>query len=77
MRMLSAILTTFCFGLLLNRFIPDGGWGRLLLKCMIIVVFYLLSIILLGLSKKERKVISEKIKSKFCEHKIKEDLKQE
>lgn len=77
LRMLPSILLTFGFGLLVNYFIADGGWGRLLLKCMIIVVFYLLSVIMLGLSKKERKVISEKIRFKFCKHKIKEDLKQE
>lgn len=72
LRMIPTILITFGFGLLMNNFIVDGGWGRLLLKCMLIVVFYLLSVILLGLSKKERKFILEKTSSMFCKRKIKE-----
>lgn len=65
LRMSPVIIITFGLGLVLNYFIANGGWGRLLLKCIIIVGFYLLILPYLGLSKTERKRFFIKFKSKF------------
>lgn len=65
LRMLPVIIITFGFGLILNYFIANGGWGKLFLKCIIIIAFYLLALLFIGLSRNERKIFFDKIKFRF------------
>lgn len=66
LRMLPVIVVTVCLGLILNYFIADGGWLRLIVKTITITLLYLIAILFLGLSKNERKIIFGKIKNRFC-----------
>ena len=61
LRMAPVIIVTLGFGVLINYFIADGGWFKLILKAFIIIVIYLISVIAFGLSKYERKNILNKI----------------
>ncbi|MDY2714855.1 MAG: polysaccharide biosynthesis C-terminal domain-containing protein, partial [Candidatus Borkfalkiaceae bacterium] len=61
LRMISVIIVTLGLGILINYFIADGGWFKLILKAFIIIVIYLISVIAFGLSKYERKNILNKI----------------
>lgn len=62
LRMLPVIIVTGIIGIIVNAFIANAGWGRLLLKTVIITFTYLVAVWWLGLSRKERKSIIHKIR---------------
>lgn len=65
LRMSLASLVTLGLGWGINRIISDAGWGSLVLKGVIVIVFYGLSIFLIGINSKERKSVINKISSKL------------
>lgn len=65
LRMSLASLVTLGLGWGMNRIISDAGWGSLVLKGVIVIVFYGLSIFLIGINSKERKSVINKISSKL------------
>ncbi|MBQ2805879.1 MAG: oligosaccharide flippase family protein [Clostridia bacterium] len=69
LRMTPPILLTVAAGLLINRLIPDGGWLSLVVKGMITVAVYGVTLWLFALSRAERKRSIEIVRSKIKKHK--------
>lgn len=57
LKMSVSILVTIACGMVMNRCIPDGGWGIFLVKAAVIVIVYALTTIFLALRKQERKML--------------------
>lgn len=65
LRMTPVVLITLGLGLLLNYFVADAGWVRLLIKAVVIVCVYLITVFLFGITQQERKAVFSKIKIKL------------
>ena len=57
LKMSVPILVTIACGAVLNRCIPDGGWGNFLIKALITAVIYALATACFALDKQERQKI--------------------
>lgn len=55
LKMSVPILVTVVCGMMLNNFVADGGWGRFLLKTVVIVVIYALSAVCFTLTRQEKR----------------------
>lgn len=70
LRMSPMIIVTLGLGILINYFIADGGWLKLILKAIAITAIYLVLLVAVGLSKSERKNIfnkfTQKLRGKNC-----------
>ena len=62
LRLSIPILLTIALGLLMNRYLPGGGWLMLALKGGAVTALYLGLILLVGLNKKEKRKIFAMIK---------------
>ena len=62
LRMAPPVLITILVGALLNIFIKGNNWFILIIKAIVLVVVYLISLVYLGLNKQERKSIKTAIK---------------
>lgn len=56
-------MTVVCGGMM-NRCIPDGGWGVFLLKAAMTVLIYLVTLVCFGLSGRERHSLLNRLKRK-------------
>lgn len=65
LRMSLASLVTLGLGWGMNQMIADAGWGSLILKGVIVIAVYSLSIFLIGIDSQERKNVINKISSKL------------
>ena len=65
LRMTPVALITLALGLMLNYFVADAGWVRLLIKAVVIVCVYLITVFLFGITQQERKAVFSKIKIKL------------
>ena len=65
LRMVPVVIITLGLGILLNYFIADVGWFRLVVKAVIIICIYMMAVAAFGISKQESKVIFSKIKLKL------------
>lgn len=65
LRMIPVALITLALGLILNYFVADAGWVRLLIKAVVIVCVYLITVFLFGITQQERKAVFSKIKIKL------------
>lgn len=57
LKMSVPILVTIACGTVLNRFVPDGGWGVFLVKAMITGTVYVSATLFLAIPKQERRKI--------------------
>lgn len=62
LKMSVPILDTIACGVVLNRCIPDGGWGIFLFKAGVTVIFYLLATVCFALSRQEKRKLLDRLK---------------
>jgi hypothetical protein len=62
LKMSVPILISVCGGIAINNFIPDSGWGMLLIKAAATALIYLLSVVCFGLTGTEIRKALEWIK---------------
>ena len=64
-RMSLASIATLIIGWCVNQIIADAGWGSLVLKGIIVVVAYCISIFVIGINSSERRSVLNKISSRL------------